>query len=714
MTGGGRSDAEQEFLAEAQELVEGMSRDLLLLEQSMREGEPSAELLNGLFRGVHTLKGLSGMFGFHTVGRLAHVLEDLLDHTRLGRATLDASTMDVLFQGVESFTRLLASGRETGATPQIDVEDFGARVRAVIRARASKHDPLEDYELDSSLLSVLTEYEEHRLRTHLERGHRVVRVGVRLPLDAIEQSLEQLKQRIAPVGEVLSYLPSVSGDDPDLIGLELLIATTAGDDDLRGVLAIEATLTPVRRRIRGSLAPPRQQSVPPGAPPGSAGTAAGATQAAAAADTNAIVIPDAAATVDVGRTQLSLRSLTNVVRVDVRKLDHLMNAVAELGTVRSMFTRLLERLPALGVSRDLLLDAQRMQRSFDRRLTEVQTAVLDVRMVPLSQVFDKLAVAVRQLAREQGKRVQLVVKGADTEVDKLIAEEIADPLMHLVRNAIDHGIEDEPTRIASQKQPLSRLTVHAYQRGNQVVLEITDDGRGIDHELIGKVAVERGVLRKEELAELSPRDMLELIFMPAFSTRADVSDVSGRGVGLDVVKTNVQRLGGTVEVRTVIGVSTTFVITLPITLAIIRALVFQVRGRLMSIPLAAVQEVSRLEAGAIRTIEGREALDLRGSTLPLSRLGQLLRLSAPAHGLSEQHVIVLLAGNRRLGLVVERLLGQQDIVIKPLGPSLRAVRGIAGATDLGGQQLVLVLEAAALLDEVLAGKGSRLSVGGVA
>ena len=714
MTGGGRSDAEQEFLAEAQELVEGMSRDLLLLEQSMRDGEPSAELLNGLFRGVHTLKGLSGMFGFNTVGRLAHVLEDLLDHVRLGRATLDSDTMDVLFQGVESFTRLLASGRETGATPQIDVEDFGARVRAVIRARASKHDPLEDYELDASLLSVLTEYEEHRLRTHLERGHRVIRVAVRLPLDSIEQALEQLKQRIAPIGEVLSYLPNVSGDDPDLIGLELLVATTASDDDLRAVLAIEATLIAIRRRVRGSIAPPRH-SMPAPAGPGAAGTAVGATPAAAAGETSALAIPDVVTGPDAARgTQLSLRSLTNVVRVDVRKLDHLMNAVAELGTVRSMFGRLIERLPALGVSREVLLDAQRMQRSFDRRLTEVQTAVLDVRMVPLSQVFDKLAVAVRQLAREQGKRVQLVVKGADTEVDKLIAEEIADPLMHLVRNAIDHGIEDDAARIAVQKQPLSKLSVHAYQRGNQVVLEITDDGRGIDHEMIGKVAVERGVLHKEELDELSPRDMLELIFMPAFSTRTDVSNVSGRGVGLDVVKTNVQRLGGTVEVRTTIGVSTTFVITLPITLAIIRALVFQVRGRVMSIPLAAVQEVSRLEDGAVRTIEGREALDLRGSTLPLARLGQMLRLSALPNGLAEQNVIVLLAGNRRLGLVVERLLGQQDIVIKPLGPSLRAVRGVAGATDLGGQQLVLVLDASALLDEVLAAKGSRLSAGGVA
>jgi two-component system chemotaxis sensor kinase CheA len=506
----------------------------------------------------------------------------------------------------------------------------------------------------------------------------------------------------------------VSGDDPDLIGLDLLVATTASDDDLQGVLAIEATLVPIRRRIRGSIAPPRQ-SMPAPAAPGAAGTAAGATPAATAGETTALAIPDVVTGPDAARgTQLSLRSLTNVVRVDVRKLDHLMNAVAELGTVRSMFGRLIERLPALGVSREVLLDAQRMQRSFDRRLTEVQTAVLDVRMVPLSQVFDKLAVAVRQLAREQGKRVQLVVKGADTEVDKLIAEEIADPLMHLVRNAIDHGIEDDAARIAVHKQPLSKLSVHAYQRGNQVVLEITDDGRGIDHEMIGKVAVERGVLHKEELDELSPRDMLELIFVPAFSTRTDVSNVSGRGVGLDVVKTNVQRLGGTVEVRTTIGVSTTFVITLPITLAIIRALVFQVRGRVMSVPLAAVQEVSRLEDGAVRTIEGREALDLRGSTLPLARLGQMLRLSALPNGLAEQNVIVLFAGSRRLGLVVERLLGQQDIVIKPLGPSLRAVRGVAGATDLGGQQLVLVLDASALLDEVLAAKGSRLSAGGVA
>jgi two-component system chemotaxis sensor kinase CheA len=544
----------------------------------------------------------------------------------------------------------------------------------------------------------------------------VIRVGVRLPLDAIEQALEQLKQRIAPIGEVMSYLPNVSGDDPDLIGLELLVATTATDEDLKNVLVMEATLVTIRRKVRGSLAPPRPSS-PPGAPNANAAPAQpGVSPAATLTGTAdaALAAADAAHPNDATRGgQLSLRSLTNVVRVDVRKLDHLMNAVAELGTVRSMLGRLLERLPALGVSRDLLLDAQRAQRSFDRRLAEVQTAVLDVRMVPLSQVFDKLAVAVRQLARDQGKRVQLVVKGAETEVDKLIAEEIADPLMHLIRNAIDHGIEDEPTRVAAQKQPLSRLTLHAYQRGNQVVLEVSDDGRGIDHELLGKVAVERGVLNKEELDELSPRDMLELIFMPAFSTRADVSDVSGRGVGLDVVKTNVQRLGGTVEVRTVLGTGTTFVITLPITLAIIRALVFQVRGRMMSIPLAAVQEVSRLEADAVRTIEGREALDLRGSTLPLARLGQLLRLHDLPQATSEQHVIVLFAGNRRLGLVVERLLGQQDIVIKPLGPSLRAVRGIAGATDLGAQQLVLVLDAAALLDEVLVSKGTRLSAGGV-
>ena len=688
--------ARDEFLAEAQELVEGLSRDLLLLDQAQRGGEPDPALLNALFRGVHTLKGLSGMFGFQTVGRLSHVLEDLLDHLRLGRAQLDGTTLDVLFQGVEAFQRLLASGDDVAGAQAVDVENFGTRVRAVIKARSQERDALDDYDLAESTLAVLTEYEEHRLRAHLQRGHRIVRVGLSLPLEAIEHELEQIRQRVQPVGELISYLPSMAGDDSSLLSLELLVGTPVTDQELIDALGVPCVLSAVARRAGG----PRVSKAPARPPPAARDEASTAEHEQPA---SALAAPDK------GRgAQLTLKSLTNVVRVDVRKLDHLMNAISELGTVRSSIARLMEQLP-----RELKLEAQRMQRVFERRLGDVQAAVLDVRMVPLAQLFDKLAVAVRQLAREQDKHVQLVVRGADTEVDKLIAEEIADPLMHLVRNAIDHGVEDQTRRAAAGKPDVAKLAVEAHQRGGQVVIEVVDDGNGIDPASIGRVAVERRLLTSEEVAAMSADELLDAVFLPGLSTRPLVSDVSGRGVGLDVVRSNVQRLGGMVHVHSQLRVGTTFTITLPITLAIIRALVFVVRGRMMSIPLAAVGEVTQLRDEGLRTIEGREVLDLRGATLPLVRLGDLLRLSRGAEPAPEQHVIVVALRNRRVGLIVERLIGQQDVVIKPLGPSLQGVRGVAGATDLGGAKLVLVLDAAALLDDALPSKSAGgLRVGG--
>jgi two-component system, chemotaxis family, sensor kinase CheA len=434
--------------------------------------------------------------------------------------------------------------------------------------------------------------------------------------------------------------------------------------------------------------------------------------------------------------QLSLRSLTNVVRVEIRKLDHLMNMVGELGTVRNSYGRLLERLRGIPQAHELVLEAQRVARSFDRKLGEVQDAVLDVRMVPLSQVFDKLGVIVRQLGRDQDKEVELTVRGGETEVDKLIAEDIADPLVHLVRNAVDHGLEPRDQRLVKRKSPAAKITIEAYQKGNQVVVEVRDDGRGIDTARVRQAAIERGVLSERQASEMSRLELFQLIFLPGFSTRASANDVSGRGVGLDVVKTNVQRLGGAVEVTSELDKGTTFTITLPITLAIIGALVFTTRGRTLALPLAAVQEVVKLEPRALRTIEGREVLDLRGGTLSLCRVADLFfprgpHGSGPAGGARDassverqghtrtssaelQHVIVLYVGNRRLGLLVDRLIGQQDIVIKPLGPSLAQVRGIAGATDLGDQRLVLVLDAGGLLDEVLSVHGGRLSAGGLA
>lgn len=686
--GGPRDDgAREEFLAEAQELIEGLSRDLLLLDEAQKRGSGSPETLNDLFRGVHTLKGLAGMFGYGALSRLSHILEDLLEDLRLGRVELSADALDVLFRGVDDFQRLLAEAKDPSETAEIDMEAFERAVHAVGRAPQKAHDVLVDYELDPGMLSVLTEYEEHRLRTNLERGQHVYRLRTRLALDSIDSALERLKQRCAGTAEIITYLPSMDGEGGDSIDIEMLIATKLGEGELRELLSWpDSSLVQVMRRGRLSRSPSRAPSKAPPPP-------AEPVEAA-----------------PLSRADLSLRSLANVVRVDIGKLDHLMNVVGELGTVRNAMGRLVERLRGVPEWKEVAQEAHRIHRAFNRHLGEVQSGVLDVRMVPLSQLFEKVAVIVRQVAREQGKEVRLVVSGAETEVDKLVAEELADPLMHIVRNAIDHGIEDVSERAELEKPSTATLAVNAYQRGNHVVIEIQDDGRGIDSGVVREAAIRKGLLPEQEVGDMSRSDLLQVIFLPGFSTREEVTSVSGRGVGMDVVKTNIHRLGGAVEVESDRGVGTKFTITLPITLAIMSALLFEVRGRLVSLPLASVQEALRMPVGGVRTVEGREVLSLRGSTLPLCRLGDLFGFDSSGEA-QDAFVIVIAVGSRRLGLVVDRPVGQQDIVIKALGRSLAGVPGISGATDLGDGLLVLVLDAGSLLEEVLITKGGRLSAG---
>ncbi|MDD9939480.1 MAG: chemotaxis protein CheA [Myxococcales bacterium] len=690
-----RQRAHDEFLAEAQELIESLSRDLLLLDESQKQGQSNPDALNDLFRGVHTLKGLAGMFGFERIGSMAHVLEDLLEDLRLGRAELTQHTLDVLFEGADGFQRLMAEAK-TGELADIDLDAFSTLIHSVSKAEQSAPNILADYDLDPGMLSVLTEYEEHRLRTNLEHGSTVYRLRIRLPLDVIDSALEDIKQRCKNVAEIITYLPSMDGGGGDSIDIEMLMASQATEADLRAALdRQDGKLTVVQRRVRISRSPDPRPPVPSQRPkdlpePTFAQAAPARTQAEQSA---------------------SLRSLSSVVRVDIRKLDHLMNVVGELGTVRSGIGRVVEKLRNGGdAMRELASETHRIHRTFNRYLTEVQEGVLDIRMVPLSQLFDKVAVIVRQTARDLGKDVRLLVTGSETEVDKLIAEELADPLMHIVRNAIDHGVEFPEQRAASGKQSQATVTINAYHKGNHVVIEMSDDGRGIDSASVRESAIRKGLLSDQAVADISRQELLQVIFMPGFSTAAQVTDLSGRGVGMDVVKTNINRLGGAVDIESEEGVGTKVTITLPITLAIINALLFEVRGRLMSIPLASVQEALRLDSSMIGTIEGREVLTLRGETLPLCRLADLFKFAgeSPIHSF----VIVVVVGNRRLGLAVDRLAGQQDIVIKGLGRSLANVPGISGATDLGDQRLVLVVDAASIMDEVLAPKGNHLLVGG--
>jgi len=687
----------EEFLAEAQELIETLSRNLLMLDAAIKQGQRQPEIINDLFRGVHTLKGLAGMFGYERVGRMAHVLEDLLEDLRLGRLEVTQHVLDVLFEGVDSFQRLLGDSIEP---QELDIEAFGSRVQSLARAKPEAHNILDEYAFEPAMLSVLTEYEEHRLRSNLEQGATVYRLRVRLGLDVIDTALDQFKERAKSVAEIITYLPSMDGGGEDTIEIEMLLACKRSELELRGVLnRPDATLSAILRRpeyARASIKPAGPVSIVPSqsAPP--------------------IVLQPSPENVNAAKrgadVDVSMRSITSVVRVDIRKLDYLMNVVGELGTVRAAMWRLVERLRA-SASPALSTEAHRIHRAFQRHLAEVQDGVLDIRMVPLSQLFDKMAVVVRQVARDQQKDVRLVITGEGTEVDKLIAEELVDPMMHIVRNAIDHGVETVEQRKERGKPPTATLTLSAHQKGNHVVIEHSDDGRGIDSNVIRETAVRKGLLTEQSASDLTRDELLNLIFMPGFSTARKITDISGRGVGMDVVKTNITRLGGAVGVESEVGVGTKVTITLPITLAIISALLFEVRSRLFAIPLAVVQEALRLPTSAVRTVDGREVITLRGTTLPLCRLAELFDLGPLAPDSGEHFVIVISVGNRRLGLCVERLSGQQDVVIKGLGRSLTGTQGIAGATDLGDQDLVLVLDAASIIEEVLLSRGGTLATG---
>jgi two-component system chemotaxis sensor kinase CheA len=725
--GGGRGEgpdkARDEFFSEAQELVEALGRDLVGLDEALRKEQVDAELVNEVFRGVHTLKGLSGLFGATRVAGLSHQLEDVLDDLRLGRIDLTTGVLDLLFQAVSLYTRLLVAEKGEAAEP---AEEVDALLRALSELSARRVGPRTDavaqYDLDPGLFGVLTEYEEHRLRTTIQQGLGLHRIRVRFSLATIDSALDELKASARPHGEIITYLPTGTGVDAETIELEILLASNEPVDKLRAVLTgPNLSIEEVARRPRPSdqpslpAAPPAIESRPP--PPDAmaalgtpAGVAGGSVSERTAVGSAA---PPVAQRGPLLTGEMSLRSITQTVRVDIRKLDTLMTIVGELAIVKTAIARLSDRARNRAVgSREIAIELQRLNRSFERHLAQMQGGILEVRMVPLGQAFDKLARIVRQLSREHGKDVRLVVTGAETEIDKLIVEELSDPLMHMIRNAIDHGIEPREERLRAGKPAIGTIALNAFQKGNQVVIEVEDDGAGMDPAALVGAAIRRGVVNAEEARELALRDVFALVFMPGFTTKQVATDLSGRGVGLDVVKTNIAKLGGVVDITSDVGIGTKMTITLPITLAIINVLLVDIGGRPFAIPLASVEEAMALDEAHVRAIESREVLTVRGASLPICRLERLFGMQPRGARKARAFVVIAQVADRRLGLVVDELVGQRDIVIKPLGKSLSRTRGFAGATELGDQRVALVLDVAALIEEVLATGETRFLVHG--
>jgi two-component system chemotaxis sensor kinase CheA len=671
--------AARDFLSEAEEVLEQMGRDLLSLGDAADKDESNPETINSIFRSAHSLKGLAGMFGFTEIADLAHTLESLLDCLRLGKIPLSGSTLAVLFDSVEALGSILRSVG-SGAGCSLDLAPVLDRINGCIsgaRKEAAVPAPAE-LGISENILHALTEYEEHRLWENIARGKNLYLFHASYSLDTFDRELGDLMDLLKGLGEVISTLPSADGDLGSSITFDILFGAGSDVDaftvlsGLEGVSIVSLVGTPSRE------VSPVVVELP---------------------------VPSTPLSVDEpssdGESQsLSVRSMSRTMRVDITKLDELMNIVGELLLYHGTIAGLSDRMRDQGFS-GLAVELGKAAKGMERKLNELRNRVMDVRMIPVGQLFERMSRIVRKISREQGKKIELRMSGTDTELDKMIVEDIADPLMHIIRNAIDHGIESPQERRACGKDETGIILLSSCQKGNHVVIEVQDDGRGIDLERVSEKALELGLIESTE--GLSPRDILELIFLPGFSTADRLSDVSGRGVGMDVVMNNIAAVSGTVDIESRLGYGSTMIITLPITLAIIKALLVETSGRTYAIPITSVRETLSLEGVDLGTVERKEVMQLRESTLPLLRLEKFFDLHTEAADSRSSCAVVVGDTERRVAIVVDDLLGQQDIVIKSLGETFKDVRGIAGAADLGDQRTILILDMSGIISEATRG-----------
>ncbi|NOR50648.1 MAG: chemotaxis protein CheA [Desulfuromonadales bacterium] len=696
------SQALKDFISETEEIIESLSLDLIKLTDSLDSGDCDPEVLNGIFRGAHSIKGLAGMFGFDDLSEISHSMESLLDGLRLGKIPFSQSLIDTLFSALDVLIQLI-DGKSKDEKFTIDLNPILTQISLSAQGDVqSEEDPLAGLNIDPAVLNVLTEYEEHRLLENVRKGRRLNLLRMDFDLASFDQELAEITQQLKQHGEVISTLPS-TGDIGERIAFQILFGSDLAPIDIKLLLGRDDLDIHVFGDVAdGNMNEESASDTPDsfvlGDPEAVGDTEDQVGVAAVVVDTR---LPATREGVDHGS---SLRSISRTVRVDIDKLDLLMNIVGELVLSKSSIADVTDRLKGTG-EKDLVTELGKATRILERRLHELQKGVMDVRMVPVGQLFEKMTRIVRRVANEQDKKIDLDIRGADTELDKLIIEDVSDPLMHIIRNAIDHGLESPQERRAAGKPEKGLIQLWSSQKGNHVVIEVHDDGRGIDTDKVRRKAIEKGLITDTQA--LTEEDVYDLLFLPGFSTRDEVSDLSGRGVGLDVVKNNIAAMSGMIEIKSVLGQGTSMIITLPITLAIIKALIVRVGETTYAIPINSVLETLMIDADAIQTVEKREVMELRKSTVPLLRLDQLFGLPAAVKDVDYRlYVAIVGLAEKRIGFVVDELLGQQDVVIKSLGKSLAFVKGIAGAAELGNQKTILVLDVAGLMSEALRGEFS--------
>ncbi|GAA9261957.1 chemotaxis histidine kinase/response regulator CheAY2 [Helicobacter pylori] len=646
----------EDFLIEAFEMNEQLDQDLVELEHNPED----LDLLNRIFRVAHTIKGSSSFLNLNILTHLTHNMEDVLNRARKGEIKITPDIMDVVLRSIDLMKTLLVTIRDTGSDTNNGKENEIEEAVKQLQAITSQNS---EGAKEGTKEAPKKENQEEAKKENIKEN-------------------QENKAKVPTAESLASDNPLA--DEPDLDYANM--SAEEVEAEIERLLNKRQEADKERRAQKKQEAKPKQEVTPKTETPKTETPKAPKTETKtkAKADTEENKAPS------IGVEQ--------TVRVDVRRLDHLMNLIGELVLGKNRLIRIYGDVEERYDGEKFLEELNQVVSSISAVTTDLQLAVMKTRMQPVGKVFNKFPRMVRDLSRELGKSIELIIEGEETELDKSIVEEIGDPLIHIIRNSCDHGIEPLEERRRLNKPETGKVQLSAYNEGNHIVIKISDDGKGLDPVMLKEKAVEKGVISERDAEGMSDREAFNLIFKPGFSTAKVVSNVSGRGVGMDVVKTNIEKLNGIIEIDSEVGVGTTQKLKIPLTLAIIQALLVGVQEEYYAIPLSSVLETVRISQDEIYTVDGKSVLRLRDEVLSLVRLSDIFKVDAILESNSDVYVVIIGLADQKIGVIVDYLIGQEEVVIKSLGYYLKNTRGIAGATVRGDGKITLIVDVGAMMD----------------
>lgn len=691
------------FIDESNEHLQNLNTQILNLESDPE----NMDTINEIFRAAHSLKGMAGTMGYKRMQTLTHDMENVFSEVRNGNIKVSPGMVDILFQCLDALDEYVGNIKESADEGTNDNEPLVRQLNGVLngQGKSGNNSPAAEEKEKASAAENsrkwteirLDEAQQHVIKAAEEQGKGVYGLTVTVQESCILKAARAFLvcKAVEEKGEIVVSNPSTQDIEDEKFELDfsLIVLSDVGIEEVKAAAANVSEIASVegdsivlenmgvRDKYEDADHEPEPETKPETSEAPAEATASKAAGKPAAAAPKAGEKKQAPGKPVVNRT----------VRVDIEKLDVLMNLVSELIIAKNSLVSVSNQVQGQnqGVNEQI--------EYLEQVTTNLHESVMKVRMVPIESVVSKFPRMIRDLSKKLDKKMELYMTGEETELDRTVVDEIGDPLMHLLRNSADHGLESAEVRAQRGKPAVGSIFLDAYQDGNNVIIEVRDDGNGIDVESVKEKALERGAITPEQAANMSDKEIIDLLFLPSFSTAKKVTDVSGRGVGLDVVKSKIEALSGEVEVKSKLGEGSTWTIRLPLTLAIIQALMVVVGGEKYAISLGSIQTIEDIEPEEIRLVQNKEVIHLRGSVIPLIRLSNVLDVESIRSPEEHLMVVIVKKGDKLAGLVIDDMIGQQEIVIKSLGKYIKQCKFISGATILGDGEVALILDANALI-----------------